>query len=153
MVHISESQFVGTNILVRSDKKKYCNAKIKLQNITIQNCTNGINTLYILRMSSIKLKNIKFSGNFVKRGMVTSNSNVSVYGNNYFYHNTGNYISFSLRSIISIYGNIKFVSNKVNWDWGGTVVVINSTIKFRQTAELVKNEGKAGGAIVLYENS
>ena len=105
-------------------------------------------------MSSIKLKNnIKFSGNFVKRGMVTSNSNVSVYGNNYFYHNTGNYISFSLRSIISIYGNIKFVSNKVNWDWGGTVVVINSTIKFRQTAELVKNEGKAGDAIVLYENS
>ena len=152
MVHISESQFVGTNLLVWSDKK-YCNAKIKLQNIAIQNCTRGTNTLYIKKMFSIKLKNIKFSGNFVKRGMITSNSNVSVYGNNYFYHNTGDYILFSLRSIVSIYGNIKFISNKVKWDWGGTVVLINSTIKFRQTAELVQNEGKAGGAIALYQNS
>ena len=41
----------------------------------------------------------------------------------------------------------------MNWDWGSTVVLINSTIKFRQTAELVQNEGKAGGAIALYENS
>ena len=152
MVHISESQFVGTIIWMRSDKK-YCNAKIKLQNITIQNCTHGTNTLYILGMSSIKLKNIKLSENFLKRGMVTSNRHVSVYGNNYFYHNTGHYISFSLRSIVSIYGNIKFISNKVKWKWGGTVVLRNSTIEFRQTAELVKNEGKAGGAIALYENS
>ena len=63
MVHISESQFVGTIITVRSDKK-YCKAKIKLQNITIQNCSRNTNTLYILRMLSIELKNIKFSENF-----------------------------------------------------------------------------------------
>ena len=85
--------------------------------------------------------------------MITSNSNVSVYGDNYFYHNAGGYILLSLRSMISIHGNIKFISNKVKWEWGGTVVLINSTVKFRQTAELVKNEGKAGGAIALYENS
>jgi len=37
--------------------------------------------------------------------------------------------------------------------YGAGILALNSTIQFHQTAYLVGNEGREGGAIVLYDNS
>ena len=47
--------------------------------------------------------------------------------------------------------DVKIVGNKAQH--GAVILAINSTMKFQQTAELVENEGREGGAIALYDNS
>jgi len=37
--------------------------------------------------------------------------------------------------------------------YGAGILALNSTIQFHQTADLEGNEGRDGGAIVLYDNS
>ena len=150
MVHISESHFVGTRLWVESNKK-YCDAKIKLQNITIQNCTR-LGTLYIKRMLSIELQDVRFIYNRL-RGVVASNSNITLYGSNSFIHNIGKYILLTVKTIICFHGNTKFVGNKVIQEWGGIIFAVNSTIIFQQNFKLVGNEGRACAVISLYRKS
>ena len=151
MVHISESHFVGTRLWVESNQKYYCDAKIKLQNITIQNCTQ-LAALYIKRMLSIELQDMRFTYNHL-RGVVASNSNITLYGSNFFTNNTGKYILLTVKTKIYFHGNTKFVGNKVIQEWGGTIFAVNSTIIFQQNFELVENEGRACGVISLYQTS
>ena len=150
MVHISKSHFVGTRLWVESNRK-YCDAKIKLQNITIQNCTR-LAALYIKRMLSIEVKDMRFTHNFIK-GVVASNSNITLYGSNFFNYNVGNYILLTVKTVIYFHGNKKFVGNKAIQEWGGTIFAVNSTIVFQQHVELVENEGRACGVISLYRKS
>lgn len=148
MVRISESDFVGSRIKVTADKS-FCDAWIDLQSITVQNCTE-LAPLFVRNMISIKLQNIRFIHNFM--GMSISNSNITVYGNNSFAHNIGHTnILILANSVISFYGDTKFVANKV--ERGGAILAINSTVMFQQTAELVENKGRAGSAVALYKNS
>ena len=105
-------------------------------------------------MSFVKLKDLQFSENFVKTGITTMSSNISVYGNNHLHHNTGMYILFSLRSIITVHGNIKFISNKVRkWKYGGTVAIFAdaSTLVVQRGAfvSFIENSGHDGGALAL----
>ena len=151
MVHISESHFVGTRLWVESNQKYYCDAKIKLQNITIQNCTR-LGALYIKRMLSIELQDMRFIYNHL-RGVVASNSNITLYGSNFFTHNIGKYILLTVKTIIYFHGNTKFAGNKVIQEWGGTIFAVNSTIIIQQNFELVENEGRACGVTALYRKS
>ena len=148
MVHISDSHFVGSGIRVAADKS-YCDTWIDLQSITVQNCTKCI-TLLVKNMISIKVQNMRFIYNL--KGITISNSNMTFYGNNSFAHNIGrSHILALANTIISFHGDTKIIANKV--EWGGAILAINSTVIFQQTAELVENEGRAGGAVALYRNS
>ena len=149
MVHISDSHFVGMEIWVQSNKQ-YGGARLFLQNITMQNCTQPkLPALLIKRLWFIDLQDIKIIN--CSRGMLASNSNITVHGTNYFHCNTGNDVFLLVRSVISFHGATKFSDNKVKF--GSTVVSLNSTIIFYKRAQFVENEGKAGGAIALYESS
>lgn len=135
---------------MQSDKKYADGARIMLQNITMQNCTqHAIPALLIKRLWSIELQDMRIIN--YSRGMLTSDSNITVHGTNYFHYNIGNDVVLILRSVISFHGGIKLIGNKVKN--GGTIVSLNSTIIFYQRAEFVENKGKAGGAIALYESS
>ena len=148
MVHISKSHFVGSGIRVVADQG-HCDAWIELQSIKVQNRTQ-FPPLLVRNMISIKLQNVRFIYNL--QGITISNSNITVYGNNCFAHNTGhNNIIILVNSIISFHGDTKIIANKV--ERGGAIFAINSTVIFQQTAELVENEGRAGGAVALYQNS
>jgi len=71
-------------------------------------------------------------------------SNITAYGNNHLQR-----ISLE-QSILSFHGNLTFAGNL-----GGAIYATNSTIHFQQSfkIEFVKNLGKEGGAIALYNNS
>ena len=56
-----------------------------------------------------------------------------------------------VNSILSFHGKTKILANKV--EWGGAIFAINSTVMSQQTAELVENEGRAGGAVALCKRS
>ena len=148
MVHISESHFVGSGVRVAADQGR-CDAWIELQSIKVQNRTR-FSPLLVRNMISIKLQDITCIYNLM--GIIVSNSNITVYGNNCFAHNIGhNNIIILVNSIISFHGDTKIIASKV--ERGGAIFAINSTVIFQQIAELVENEGRAGGAVALYKNS
>jgi len=75
-----------------------------------------------------------------------------VHGKFLFDHNVGYISTVQLRTSVTFFhGEAKFVEYKAKY--GATLLAINSTIKFHQTAELVGNEGREGSAITLYDNS
>ena len=144
--------FGGQDYQWSQTRKKHGDARVKLKNVTIQNCTNVI-ALDVHRLS-IDLQDITFIYNCLDEyvtGMIVVNSNISLYGSNYFTNNTGRRMLLLITSTISFHGHTKIIGNEV--EMGSTVYVIKSTIIFQQKAELAENEGKAGGAIALYENS
>ena len=47
--------------------------------------------------------------------------------------------------------DVKFIGNKA--EWANVILASESTLTFQQTAELVENEGKVGGAIALFDSS
>ena len=141
-VHISDSHFDGMIIRVNTNVK-YCDARIKLQNITTQD------TLFHIS----KMKNIEMQDVIGQRsGMSADDSNITTFGSCYFMHvrNKQRSLVSLFRSNISFH-NVKFIDNKVHQD---TVLLgNNSTIKFQHVAELVGNQGRVGGATALYNSS
>ena len=96
---------------------------------------------------------MRFIYNRLLRGVVASNSNITLYGSNSFTHNTGKYILLTVKTVIYFHGNTKFVGNKAIQEWGGTIFAVNSTIIFQQNFKLVENEGRDCGVISLYGKS
>ena len=121
---------------------KYCDTRIKLQNITTQDTL-----LHISKMKYIEIQDMIGQ----RSGMSADDSNITTL-RCYFMYVRNKYrslVSF-FRSNISFY-DAKFIGNKVQQD---TVLFgNNSTIKFQHTAELVENKGRLGGAIALYNSS
>ena len=155
-VHISDSHFVGMGVRVDKDnfvqQSSYCDARIKLQNITVEYSTTF--ALAIVGMLSVELQNVSFINNHDDRTILIllSRSNVTVYGDSHFVHNTGRECPVKFgKSNISFYGDVKFIRNE-DKD-GSAMCAYNSTIKFHQTAEIVGNGGRKGGAMALFEHS
>ena len=148
-VQISDSYFAGAGMHVSVDTKN-CNTRIKLQNITVHNSTTF--ALHISGMESIRMQDTNFIYTNQNTGILIEDSNITASGRCSFMHNTGYKSIVSLfRSTLSFYGHVKFIANKVQ---GIAVIVMNnSTMKFQQTAELERNEGKVGSAIALYDGS
>ena len=148
IVHISDGYFVGVGLLVRAEKNK-CGRGITLQNITVLN--SSIHALRISGMKSIKLQDMEFTNNN-PNGIVIHSSNVTVSGRCYFINNTGHTgILHLYKGTMSFNEYVIFIGNKVQW--AIVIVARKSMLKFQQTAELVANEGKVGGAIALYDSS
>ena len=149
-VKISDSYFEGVGILVDTDSK-YCDAQIKLHNITVQNSSTF--PLCIGKMKSIELQDVKFAYNHYKE-ILSYNSNIKASGRCHFMNNTGQKgIVLLTESTISFdrESDVKFNENKVQL---AVVILANKSImKFQQTAELVGNEGRVGGAIALFNDS
>ena len=148
MVHISDSYFVGVGIFVDA-KTKDCDSEIVLRNITVLN--SSVHALKISRMKCIKLQDVKFACNS-QNGILIYNSNVTVSGRCFFMNNTGHTgILYLYNSTMSFTEYVIFIGNQV--EWAIVIVAKQSTFKFYQTAELVENKGKVGGAIALYDSS
>ena len=148
-VSISDSYFEGVGIRVDANIN-HCHTRTKVQNITVQNSTAF--ALHISGMKSIKMRDMNFTYTNQSTGILIEDSNITASGRCQFICNTGYTSIVSLfRSTISFHGDVKFIENKVQ----GIAVIIanNSTMKFHQTAELVGNEGKVGGAVALYASS
>ena len=141
IVQISDSYFEGVDIQIDADTK-YCDIRIKLQNITVQN-----SVLHISGMRSIEIQDMQ------SKGMSIVDGNITVSGRCCFMHIHNKYLSIVslFRSIITFY-DVKIIDNKVQ-QWDTVLLVNNSTIKFQHTAELVGNQGRAGGVIALYNSS
>ena len=104
-------------------------------------------------MLSVELHNVRFINNHDGSLLILlPTSHITVYGDSYFIHNTGRDcpLRFS-QSTISFYGDVNFFRNEGKIT--SAICAFNSTIKFQQTAEVVGNRGRKGGAIALYENS
>ena len=151
-VYISDIHFVGMFVKVSASKHtkatiETSDAMIKLENITVQN----ISEFEALRIESIIMimQDVRVScSNKIK----IIRSSVTVHGKFLFDYNVGDINTVQLRtSVIFFRGEAKFVENKAKY--GAALLAINSTIQFHQTAELVGNEGREGGAIALYDNS
>ena len=151
IVHILDSYFVGVGISVSRSKHYiwHINNKIKLQNITVKNCIN-YPAMYISDMEYIEMDNVTFTHNH-DFGISLYRSNIIASGRCYFINNTGFASILYLReSRIYFYGEVEFIGNKVKW---ATVILAKSTMKFQQTAKLVDNKSRVGGAIALYGGS
>ena len=145
-VSISDSYFAGVGIRVDTNYK-YCYARTKLQNITVQDST--AQALHITRMKFIKMQDMNFTNT---TGIRIEDSNIIASGRCQFIHNTENTsIAGFFRSTISFHGNVKFIENKVQDI--AVIIAKNSTMTFQQTAELVGNKGRLGGAIGLFDDS
>ena len=148
MVHISDSYFVGVGLFVNAEKNN-CDRRITLKNITVLN--SSIHALRILGLKSIKLQDVQFANNNQK-GISILKSNVTVSGRCYFINNTGHTgILYLYKSTMLFNEYVIFSGNRVQW--AIVIVARNSMLKFQQTAELVANDGKVGGAIALYDSS
>ena len=148
MIHISDSYFVGVGLFVNAEKNK-CGRGITLRNITVLN--SSIHALRISGLKSIKLQDMEFTNNN-PNGIVIHSSNVTVSGRCYFINNTGHTgILHLYKGTMSFNEYVIFIGNKVQW--AIVIVARKSMLKFQQTAELVANEGKVGGAIALYDSS
>ena len=143
-VNISNGCFVGVGILLVN--ANHCDTRIKLQNITVQNSS----LIHVSGMKSIEIQDIIFNQSTV---MSIENSNITVSGRCFFMHMHNEYTStvYVFRSTICFHGDIKFIENEVKR--AAIILANNSTIKFQQTVELVKNKGRTGGAIALYNGS
>ena len=149
-VYISDSYFVGLGVRLVTNQE-YCDTRIKLKNITIQNSYSKY-ALKIEKVNSITLQDMNFIYNY--NGVLSLySSRITFSGSCYFINNTGDVsIAYLLhQSTVIFHEEVKFIGNKANW----AIVIIakNSTMKFQQTAELVENKGKEGGAIALYDGS
>ena len=146
-VQLSDSYFVGVGIDLGANEA-LCDARVKLQNLTVQNITQLKS--YIFRMTSIELEDVKFAYNEHKLYFFLSN--ITFLGRCHFINNTGYpCILYLARSNISFHGDVTFIGNKAKW--ATIILVIYSTMKFCQTAELDGNEGWVGSAIALYSHS
>ena len=146
-VSISDSYFAGVGIQVETNYKYYCYARIKLWNITVQDST--AQALHISRIKSIKIQDMNFTNT---TGIRIEDSDVIASGRCQFIHNTGNMsIAGFFRSIISFHGDVEFIENMVQRI--AVIIANNSTITFNQTAEIVGNKGRLGGAIGLFDDS
>ena len=146
-VHISDSYFAGTGIHVNADTK-HCDTRIKLQNITVYNSSE----LRISAMKSIVIQDVNFNqsgGLGLGGGMLIDDSSITASGRCYFVQMQTVFRLF--RSIISFTGDVKFIENRVQM---ATVLLLNnSTMKFQQTAEILGNQGRVGGAMALYNSA
>ena len=152
-VHISEGYFDRVGITMET-YSEYCDARIKLQNITVHNSTT-VHALFIRGMKSIQLPNVKFTYNYNKESVLRiHDSNIKASGRCHFINNTGHIgVVFLYQSNIFFCreSDVKFSENKAQL---ATVILANkSTMKFQQTAELVGNEGRVGAAIALFNSS
>ena len=91
-VKISKSSFVGTGLQVTAARKdvkdaEYCNARIKLENITVQNRTNHT-ALRIIGMLSITLQDVRVNHNSFK-GISIDRSSITIRGKFLFSNNFG----------------------------------------------------------------
>jgi len=122
IVQISDSYFEGVDIRIDADTK-YCDIRIKLQNITVHN-----NILHILGMRSIEIQGINFNQS---TEMSISDSKITFSGRCCFTYIQSKYrkrIVSLFRSNIFFY-DVEFIGNKVQED---TVMLVdNSTIKFQ----------------------
>ena len=71
------------------------------------------------------------------------------------------------KSTISFNGEVKFIGNNHKFNpntfklpairskvhWAAVILTSKSTMKFQRTAELVRNGGSIGGALILYGSS
>ena len=143
IVQISDSYFERVDLQMDADTK-YCDIRIKLRNITVQN-----NLLRISGMRSVEIQDMNSSQS---PEMVIDDSNITVSRKCHFMHIHNKYKSIIslFRSNISFY-DVKIIDNKVQQD---TVLLVNnSTLKFQHSAELVGNQGRVGGVIALYNCS
>ena len=150
IVHILDSYFVGVGISVSKSNHHIWNInnKIKLQNIIVRNCIN-LPAMYISNMEYIEMDNVTFTHNLGE--ILLYRSNIIASGRCYFINNTGFVSILYLReSRICFNGEVEFIGNKVKW---ATVILAMSTMKFQQTAKLVDNKSRVGGAIALYDDS
>ena len=153
-VHISEGYFDRVGILVAT-YSEYCDARIKLQNITVHNSTT-VHALFIRGMKSIEFLNVKFTYNNHNKETVLKihDSNITASGRCHFINNTGHRgVAFLYESNIFFRreSDVKFSENKAQL---ATVILANkSTMKFQQTAQLVGNQGRVGAAIALFNSS
>ena len=152
-VHISEGYFDRVGILVETGSE-YCDARIKLKNITVHNSTT-VHALFIRGMKSIEFLNVKFTYNHNKETVLKiHDSNITASGRCHFINNTGHRgVAFLYESNIFFCreSDVKFSENKAQL---ATVILANkSTMKFQQTAELVGNQGRVGAAIALFNSS
>ena len=100
--------------------EKHGDARVKLKNVTVQNCTYVI-TLDVHRLF-IDLQDITFVYNCLDgyiTGMILVNSNISLYGSNYFTNNTGKRMLLLITSTISFHGHTNIIGNEV--EMGSTV--------------------------------
>ena len=155
-LYISDSHFVGVGMQVGTNTN-YCDTRIKLQNITVQNSilrvvkTTSIHAIHLSNMKFVEMQDINFIYND-GTGILIHHSNVTATGRCHLMYNTGHTSIISIfSSYISFHAHVKITENKVQ----GVAVILanNSTIKFQQTAELEQNQGRAGGAIALYNSS
>ena len=144
IVQISDSHFEGVDIQMDADTK-YCDIRIKLRNLTVQN-----NVLHISGMRSVEIQDMNFNQS---TEMIIGDSNITFSGGCCFMHIQSKY----KRRVVSLFGSnisfhhVKFIGNKVQED---TVLLVNnSTIKFQHSAELVGNQGWVGGVIALYNGA
>ena len=146
-VSISDSYFAGVGIQVETNYKYYCYARIKLWNITVQDST--AQALHISRIKSIKIQDMNFTNT---TGIRIEDSNVIASGRCQFIHNTESMsIAGFFRSTVSFHGDAKFIENMVQEI--AVIIAYNSTMTFNQTAEIVGNKGRLGGAIGLFDDS
>ena len=151
-VYISDSNFVGMGIYVVYSLHNDCNSRIKLQNITVQNST--MPALQTSKMKSIEMQDMNFSYN-QHYALLLYHSNIKASGRCYFINNTKHtgtvYLGYKSSLSFDRESDVKFIGNKV--DWANVILTSESTMTFQQTAELVENEGKVGGAIALFDGS
>ena len=65
--------------------------------------------------------------------------------------NTQVQFTWTTKAVYDRESDVKFIRNKV--EWANVILTSESTLTFQQTAELVENEGKVGGAIALFDGS
>ena len=152
-VYISDSNFVGMGIYVDTySLHNDCNSRIKLQNITVQNST--MPALQTSKMKSIEMQDMNFSYN-QHYALLLYHSNIKASGRCYFINNTKHtgtvYLGYKSSLSFDRESDVKFIGNKV--EWANVILTSKSTMIFQQTAELVENEGKVGGAIALFDGS
>ena len=105
-------------------------------------------------MKSIEMQDMNFSYN-QHYALLLYHSNVKASGRCYFINNTKHtgtvYLKYKSSLSFDRESDVKFIGNKV--EWANVILASESMMTFQQTAELVENEGKVGGAIALFDSS
>ena len=162
-VYISDISFFKVGLSINSEEK-YCHFRIRLQNITMQKSKPF--ALYIIGMRSMEIQNVKLAYNY--RKVFIQYSKITATGECHFIYNKGYPSAIYLdNSTISFDGEVKFIGNNDKFNpntfklppirskvhWAAVILTNKSTMKFHQKAEIVRNGGSIGGAIILYGSS
>ena len=162
-MYISDISFFKVGLSVNSEEE-YCHFRIRLQNITMQKSKPF--ALYIIGMRSMEIQNVKLAYNY--RKVFIQYSKITATGKCHFIYNKGYPSAVYLdKSTISFDGEVKFIGNNDKFNpntfklppirskvhWAAVILTSKSTMKFHQKAEIVRNGGSIGGAIILYGSS